>query len=1017
MNFSAWAIKKPIPIIILFGLLTFAGIIGFNKISIKNFPDLDFPAVTITVTLPGATPAQLETQVTRKVEDSIANVSLIKHISSTIRDGSSETFVEFNLEKNLQEATDDVKDAVTKIQSQFPPGTNAPVISRVDAAELPILTYQIDAKMDQFDLSWFIDNDINKQILSVPGVNKVLRLGGVDREIQVLLDPTKLIALDTTINNISSQLFTVRQDFSGGRANIGHSEETIQEKQTINSALDIANLNIPLPNGFYVRLGNVATVSDTAAEVRQMTFRNGESITSFSVYPAKGVSEVAVANKVRSKINELSKLHPTIRIKEISNTVERISENYKGSMQSLYEGAILAILVVFIFLRDFRATIISATALPLSIIPTFVVIYWFGFSLNAVSLLAITLVIGVLVDDAIVEVENISRHLKEYKLSPIESAINAAQEIGVAVIATSLTLVAVFLPTAFMAGIPGRIFKQFGWTAAIAILFSLLVARLLTPMMAAYFMKSLPTHKDGKIMAWYLKIVAWALAHRLKTMAMVGVFFIASITLLLFIPSTFIPASDNNQIVVKVQVPPGSEINQIIDVMNQAYTITRPMKEILSVDANIGDGVQSGQDISTDGSVTDGRLTFNLIDSHKRKQSQAQLEKIIQDKLSDIPGAKFSAEAGNGEVYSLVLASNDDELLQATAKQIEKEMRELKTIGNINSDYNLSRPEVYIKPDFNRAAELGVTPSNMGQVIRIATSGDYSSNLAKVDLPDRQIPVRVELQKDATHSLDSLSSLRISGYNSTVPLSNVANISLGNGPVNVRRYDRQRSITFSIDLHGRNISEVDQAIKNLPTMKHLPVGVTQILSGDIEQQQELFGSFLLAMITGIICVYCVLVLLFNDFKQPITVLAALPLAMSGALAGLVLFGFSFSLSSLIGLLMLMGIVTKNSILLVDYIFLSLRQGNTRTKAIMDACNKRSRPIVMTSIAMVAGMLPIAFGLEGDPSFRAPMALTVITGLMTSTLLSLVVIPVIFDLVDEASFKGLIQKFKRKSGSK
>ena len=1010
MNFSAWAIKKPIPIIILFGLLTFAGIIGFNKLSIKNFPDLDFPAVTISVSLPGATPAQLETQVTRKVEDSVANVSLIKHIYSTVTDGNSVTTVEFNLEKNLQEATDDVKDAVSKIQSQFPAGTNTPIISRVNTADLPILTYQINAPMDQFDLSWFIDNDINKQVLSVAGVGKVLRLGGVDREIQVLLDPTKLIALDTTINNISNQLFTVREDFSGGRSHIANSEETIQEKQTVNSADDIANLNIPLPNGYYIRLGNVATVTDTAAEVRQMAFRNGESMTGFSVYPSKDVSELAVANLVRAKIDELSKQHPTIKIREISNTVGRISENYRGSMQSLYEGAILAILVVLVFLRDYRATVISATALPLSIIPTFVVIYWFGFSLNVVSMLAITLVIGVLVDDAIVEVENIARHLKEYKLSPIQSAINAAQEIGVAVIATSLTLVAVFLPTAFMAGIPGRIFKQFGWTAAIAIIFSLLVARLLTPMMAAYFMKNLPTHKDGKVMAWYIKIVQWALLNRLKTMLMVGAFFVASIILVLFIPTTFIPASDNNQIVVKVQVPPGSEINKITEVMNEAYQIIKPMKEVVSIEANIGDGVQSGQDIATDGSVTDGRLTFDLIDSHKRKQTQAQLERIIQDKLSDIPGAKFSAEAGNGEIYSLILASNDDELLQNTAKQIEKEMRSLKTIGNINSDYNLTRPEIYIKPDFNRAAELGVTPSNMGEVIRVATSGDYSTKLAKVDLPDRQIPVRVELQKDATRSLDNLSNLRISGHNNTtVPLSNVANLSLGNGPVNISRYDRQRSITFNIDLHGRNVGDIDRAIKNLPTMKHLPVGVRQVLSGDIEQQQELFGSFLLAMITGIICVYCVLVLLFNDFKQPITVLAALPLAMTGALGGLVLFGFSFSLPSLIGLLMLMGIVTKNSILLVDYIFLSMRQGNSRKEAIIDACLKRSRPIVMTSIAMIAGMLPIAFGLEGDPSFRSPMAMTVITGLITSTVLSLVVIPVIFDLVAGASFKNLIKR--------
>nr|MBP9743639.1 efflux RND transporter permease subunit [Burkholderiales bacterium] len=775
------------------------------------------------------------------------------------------------------------------------------------------------------------------------------------------------------------------------------------------------HLNIPLATGYYVQLASVANVIDTAAEVRQMAFFNNKQVVSFSIYPARGASEVAVAKLVNEKIALFTALHPNIQIKEISNIVDPIINNYQASMQALYEGCILAIIVVWLFLRDWRATFVSATALPLSIIPTFLFMYWLKFSLNGVSLLALTLVIGVLVDDAIVEVENIVRHLT-YTKSHFDAAINAAKEIGTAVIATSFTLVAVFLPTAFMGGIPGRVFKQFGLTAAIAILLSLIVARLITPLMAAYIMRShsLPEEiKVSKFMHKYLIAVKWCLHNKGKTLTLVTLFFISSMTLVMFIPTTFLPADDINQVFLNVQVPPGSKIDNIVRVINLAYDKTRNLKSVKSCYATIGVGVQSGETISADSDVTYGTLVFNLVNSNQRKQTQAELGKVIQNILQTIPGAKFYGGEGSGERYSLILASADGTLLHNTALLVEKQMHAINNIGNINSDYNTTRPEIFIKPRFNKSAELGVTPENIGQVIRVATMGDFTNNLAKLDLDSRQIPIKVKLDKTAMQSLDGINNLRIRGNRGTVPLSNVADISLGNGPVNISRYDRSRSVTFNIDLHGRNISEVDHEINQLPIMKHLPSGVYRVASGDMENMNEMFGNFILAMVTGIICVFFILMLLFNDVKQPITILAALPLAISGAISGMMLFGYSFSMSSLIGILMLMGIVTKNSILLVDYILKSIREGKNKREAILEACRTRSRPIIMTTIAMIAGMIPVAFGWEGSggDSFKVPMAVTVISGLITSTLLSLLVIPVIFEIIDSMSFKNIKKLIK------
>lgn len=1005
MNISAWAVKRPIPVIVLFFLLSIAGLFAFKKLQVQNFPNMDFPAISVAVSLPGATSSQLETQITRKLEDNLANIEEVKHIHSSISQGVSMTILEFNLEKKVQEAADEVKDAVDKIKGQFPAGTNEPLISKLTIANEPILTYQIKAPLDAFDLSWFIDNDLNKLLLSIAGVGKITRQGGVEREIQVIVEPTRLMALDTTIDAISNQLHSVRQDFSGGRTHIGGFEQSIRQVQDISNATDLANLQIPLNNHTYLRLNNVAHVVDTAAQSRQMAFLNGEKTTTIQVYPAKNASELAVATKVRESLKGFLIKHPNFSITEINNTIHPIQTNYKGSMHSLFEGCILAILVVWIFLRDRNATLISAVALPLSIIPTFLCIYWLGFTLNTVSLLSITLVIGILVDDAIVEVENIARHIKERSISPWQAAIDATQEIGTAVIATSFTLIAVFLPTAYMGGVIGRIFKQFGWTAAIAILFSLLVARLVTPMLAAYFMRPYEKNEpvDSFIMRRYVAIVHWCLAHRAKTIFYAIGFFLLSIFSLFFIQTTFVPPQDVGQITINAEVPPGSDIQAIQQVLRQAYVKTQTLKEIKNVYATIGNGVQGGQEAS-DSSITSGKLTFKLVDSSQRQRSQTDLENIILQNLKSIAGAKFSMSLGNGGRYSFVLAGNDSTLLKNTAHEVEKQIRTIPHLGGISSDYNVTQPELVIKPNFNRAAELGVLPFNIGQVIRVATSGDYSSNLAKIDLPDRQIPVRVMVAKSAIQSLVHLKELRISSNEGSVPLGNVAEVSLSDGPVSISRYDRMRSISFAIDLQGQNIGAVHQKIEALPIMKHLPNGIYKIPADDVERIQEMFSGFLLAMGSGILCVYLVLVLLFNDFRQPLTILAALPLAISGALLSLVLFGYSFSMSSLIGILMLMGIVTKNSILLVDYILLSQRQGNPRQQAIIDACKKRARPIVMTTIAMIAGMLPIAFGISSDSSFKSSMAVTVIGGLITSTALSLILIPVVFDLIATMKLK-------------
>jgi multidrug efflux pump subunit AcrB len=1019
MNVSSWSIKNPIPSILLFIMLTLAGLMGFRAMKIQNFPDIDLPTVTVTASLPGASPAQLETEVARKIENSLATVQGLKHIYTQVQDGVAIITAEFRLEKPTQQAVDDVRDAISRVRSDLPADLRDPVISKMELSGAPILTYTVATpRMDDEALSWFVDNTITKQMLSVRGVGAVSRVGGATREVRVELDPARLQALNATAADISRQLRQVQQEASGGRTDVGGAEQSVRTIATVQSAEELGRLDIALSDGRHVRLNQVATVSDTVAEKRSTALLNGKPVVGFEITRTRGAGEVDVAAGVRAELEKLKAAHPDITVTEAFNFVDPVQEGYDGSMLLMYEGAILAVLVVLLFLRDWRATFVAAAALPLSVIPTFGVMYLFGYSINTVTLLSLSLVVGILVDDAIVEIENIMRHLRMGK-SPYQAAMEAADEIGLAVIATTFTLIAVFLPTAFMAGVPGKFFVQFGWTAAIAVFFSLVVARMLTPMMAAYILhRPKKDHQEPGWLAYYMRWAAWCLKHRIITTVAAALFMGGSLFLVKYLPTGFIPPDDLSQTQVKVSLPPGSTFEQTLAVAEQTRLLVQKNKHVKLVYTAVGAGATGGDPFSVAGAVEvrTATLTINMTPRSERSGiSKQSIENELRDIVSAVPGARVTVGLGaSSERYVLVLAAEDGALLSDHARVVERELRSIPGIGAVTSSASLVRPELIVRPDFARAADLGVTSAAIADTLRIATSGDYDQSLAKLNLSQRQVPIVVKLRSDARADLELLSRLSVPGARGPVMLGNVATLSMASGPAQINRYDRQRNVNFEIELNQQPLGAVQTAAMALPSLAKLPPGVTQTEIGDAEAMSELFSSFGLAMLTGVLCIYIVLVLLFKDFVQPVTILAALVLSIPGAFLALFITHTAVSMPSMIGLIMLMGVATKNSILLVEYAIMARRDhGMTRWDALLDACHKRARPIIMTTIAMGAGMLPIALGWGVDPSFRSPMAIVVIGGLITSTFLSLLVIPVIFTYVDDLVL-WVGRLFKRKA---
>jgi multidrug efflux pump subunit AcrB len=1039
MNFSSLSIRNPIPAVLLFILLTLAGLYSFRAMSVQDFPDIELPIVTVDASLPGAAPAQLETEVARKIENSVATLQGVKNLYTRILDGAVSISVEFVLEKDAAEAVNEVRDAVSRVRADLPADLRDPAVTKATTAGRPVVTWTLSSRqLDDEALSWFVDNTVSKRLLNVAGVGAVKRLGGVTREVRIELDAARMAALDVSAADVSRRLRLVQQEAPGGRGDVGGAEQAVRTIATVASAADLAALELPLADGRRLRLGQVATVIDTVAEPRALALLDGAPVVAVEVLRAKGASEVAVAQGVRAAMDELAAANRNVDFVEAIDNSEPVQEGFDGSMALLYEGALLAVIVVWAFLRDWRATLISAAALPLSVIPAFLGMHLFGFTLNTVTLTSLALVVGILVDDAIVEIENIERHLRMGK-TPFQAAMEAADEIGLAVIATTFALVAVFLPTAFMAGVPGKFFKQFGWTATLAILASLVVARLLTPMMAAYLLKPKAAHggagvaepasrhaayatriahdaptgpaerspvdesHDGAVMRTYLRMVRWCLRHRLVTAILSLAFFAGSIALVPLLPTGFVPPADRAQTLVSVELAPGSTLAETHEAAERVRAILAGMPDVKRVFSSVGGGASG--DVFAQGAAPEARkavLTVALSHRDDRGRTQQEVEGEIRERLAAVPGVRLTVgPQDTGVKMQLVLRSEDPQALAAAAREVERDLRTLRDVGNVSSSASLVRPEIIVRPDFARAADLGVTAQAIAETVRVATAGDYDVGLPKLNLSERQVPIRVKLPDAVRADLAAIERLTVPGRNGPVLLGNVATVSIDSGPAQIDRLNRSRNVTLDVELAGRELGAVYAEAMKLPALGALPAGVRLAELGDAQEMQALFGSFALAMSIGVLCIYMVLVLLFRDFLQPITILAALPLSIGGAFVLLLLTGKSFSMPSLIGLLMLMGIVTKNSILLVEYAIVARRDGMSRFDALVDACHKRARPIVMTTLAMGAGMTPIALGWGADPSFRSPMAIAVIGGLVTSTLLSLLVVPAVFTYVDDA----------------
>ena len=674
MNISAWSIKNPLPVLMFFIIFVLIGLNSFNSMSVQNFPDMALPTININASLNGANPEQLENEVAKKIEDSLASLNGIKNISTTITEGNVSINAEFRLEKPVQEAYDDVSSAVSSIQAQLPQSMSNPVVNKVKTTDSPILTFAIKAQhMNETELSWYIDNNIAKEMLAIKGVGKVTRVGGVTREIHVAINPIKLKELGLTVSALSTQLKNLQLETSSGKIEIGGAQQSIKATAKVTTADELNRVEFYSGNK-KIKLLDIATIEDTYARVTSAAYLNGKKIIGFEVARAKGYGELEIAKVVREKIVQLANQNKDIEIIEAYDFVSPIKNDYHASVKLLIEGGVLAVIVVFIFLKDWRATIVSAVALPLSIIPTFVFMAWMGFTLNIITLLALSLVIGILVDDAIVEVENIARHLQMGK-SAYEASMEATQEIGLAVIATTFTLIGVFLPTAFMSGIPGLIFKQFGWTAAISVFASLVVARLLTPLMAAYIMKktsSYGVHEDPKWMKTYLSLVSWSLKNRLKTIIFAILFFILSLVLIPMIKTSFIPANNSSQTQVSIELEPGTTFETAEKVVKIAEKSLKEIKEIEQIYSTIGTGSSGAQGGVANTETRKANLIIKLTDMDKRPVKQL-IEENIRNSLQNVPGAKIKVmSGGNGEKYVISLMSSDGELLKQSIKNIEK---------------------------------------------------------------------------------------------------------------------------------------------------------------------------------------------------------------------------------------------------------------------------------------------------------------------------------------------------------
>ncbi len=1126
-NISAWSIRNPIVPIILFIGLTLAGMMSFSEMEVQNDPDIEFPAVLVDIVQPGAAPSEIENQITQRVESAIRGVEGVTNMNSTAREGGSNTFVEFEIGTDIGQAVNEVKAAVDQIRGELPDGILEPQVARVQTSSDPIGYFAVTAPdMTLEQLSWFIDDSVAKRLLGVEGMADVSRGGGVSREILVTLDAARMQSLGVTASQVNGALRQTNLNAAGGVAEIAGSRQSVRVLGNAETAFDLSQTRISIGGGRTIKLADVADVADSFGEVRSLGKIDGKQVVTFGISRARGASDVTVYDSAVAEMEKMEEENPGIRFTPLFTSVDYTKGQYSSSIAAMVEGAILAVVVVFFFLRDWRATIIAALAIPLSAIPTFWFMDMLGFTLNTLSLLALGLVAGVLVDDAIVEIENIVRHMRMGK-SAYQASIDAADEIGLPVVATTFSIVAVFLPVGLMPGVSGQFFKNFGLTVVASVLMSLLVARMITPMIAAYFLKAKghASHGEGPMMDRYERVLRWSLDtstadamrarlrpvqgrwwHRLVGIVLflvLGMAFLGTVVAVLMglqsvasplvdtatweamlpflppflahliafvlafglmivaliaaaavgwfvtralalvlrmvarvlggqfadwfayrqarfrarmhdhrswmigvgmgalaltvmvgasLPAQFFPDVNGDYTQVRIEMVPGTTLKQTEVVADRVAAIVNQRPEVEAALQRVNEG--------------NARVFVTL--KRDRDLTQQEFERELTPLFQDIPDARVSffsfqggGGGGTGRPVSVMLSGSDPVVLNRTAATLVEQMKGIKGVVAPRVERDQRRPEIVITPRLDLAASLGVTTAALSQTIRIATLGDIDQNAAKFSLADRQVPIRVRLPESARQDLSTIRNLPVpTASGGSVPLERVAEIGFGSGPTAIQRYNQNRRIFVGADLApGAAKGDVDQAVQQLPIMTDLPSGVTNAPFGADQWQQEMLASFQVALLAGVLLVFAVLVLLYHRFVSPLVNMASLFLAPLGGLILLWAIGQPISLPVLIGVLMLFGIVSKNSILLIDFAIEEMAAGKDKFAAIMEAGHKRAQPIVMTTVAMTAGMVPTAISLNGDAAWRAPMGTVVIGGLVLSTLLTLVIVPAGFSLAD------------------
>ncbi len=1113
-NISAWSIRNPVIPLVFFTALLFAGILSFLRMDVVNNPDIEFPAVNVSISQPGAAPSEIENQITQNVESAVRSINGVKSINSTARESNSNTFIEFEIGIDPNDAVSEVKTAIDGVRGSLPDGILEPRISKEDISGGFLAIFAVEADdMTIEQLSWFIDDTVAKSLLSVEGMAQVDRFAGVDREIEVILDLQRMQAFGVTASQVNGVLRQTNIDAAGGATEVGGTRQSVRVLGNSASAYELSQKQISLGGGNTIKLADIATVRDGFSERTSISKVRGKEVVNFAMSRAKGASDLTTFEAAKEKIAEIEADNPGVRFLPLFNTVKYTEEQYQSSLFAMGEGALLAVVVVFFFLRDWRATMISAVAIPLSAIPTFWFMDLIGFNLNQLSLLALGLVAGVLVDDAIVEIENIVRHMRMGK-SAYQASIDAADEIGLPVVATSFCIVAVFLPVGLMPGIAGQFFKNFGITVVIAVLMSLAVARMITPMLAAYFLKAHghAEHGEGRMMDRYLGVLRWSLdrggmharregltppRHRfiysvcaflillamiavpgiaavqlfgfvseldipgtiggavsraegssaafivskffevvqlclvlavgfvvgwlvLKAiglpwrmiggrvgngwrwlearfydhrawMLMVGYFsFIATVLLFGAVPSQFQPTIDDDNSRVQIDMVPGTTLASTERVADRVSDILYEQPEVERALTRVREG--------------NGTIYITLADD--REKTSIEFERDLAPQLATIPDARvrFQSQSGgfgSGRDMTVMLAGSDPALLESTAATLVEQMKGLDTLVAPRIDADINRPEIIITPRADLAAELGVTTAALSQTIRIATLGEIEQNAAKFSLSDRQIPIRVKLPESSRESLTTIENLPVpTATGGSVPLSRVAAVSFGSGPTTIQRYNQNRRVLVGADLAPDIVKGTAQEqIDALPILDNLPQGVIRDVVGEDEWQAELMTNLGIAIIAGVLLVFATLVLLYKRLMSPLVNMTSLALAPLGGILLIWLVGQAQSMPVFIGILLLLGIVSKNSILLIDFAIEEMERGTEKYAAIMDAGHKRAQPIVMTTVAMTAGMVPTALSLSGDGAWRAPMGTVVIGGLILSTVLTLLIVPAGFSLAD------------------